>query len=210
MLNVGQTLTASAGDIADFDGFDPATIIYSWQRSADGSSGWSEIATGASYTLADIDAGQYIQVLAEYTDDGGTTEYVTSVVMGPVSRERLFVDIAASGNNDGTGWVDAFTNIQDAVDAAVNRGASASKTMELWVAEGVYKPASANAIVLDLQTGVYLYGGFDGTETSLEDRAGLFASTILSGDYLGDDDPDDLTINKTDNASTVVQALGAI
>ncbi|MCP4494323.1 MAG: hypothetical protein GY820_44540, partial [Gammaproteobacteria bacterium] len=43
-----------------------------------------------------------------------------------------------------------------------------------------------------------------------EDRAGLFASTILSGDYLGDDDPDDLTINKTDNASTVVQALGAI
>ncbi|MCP4486230.1 MAG: hypothetical protein GY820_02760, partial [Gammaproteobacteria bacterium] len=47
-------------------------------------------------------------------------------------------------------------------------------------------------------------------ETSLEDRAGLFASTILSGDYLGDDDPDDLTINKTDNASTVVQALGAI
>ena len=38
-------------------------------------------------------------------------------------------------------------------------------------------------------SGTGLYGGFEGTETSLEERAGLFEQTVLSGDLANNDGP---------------------
>ena len=50
-----------------------------------------------------------------------------------------------------------------------------------------------------------LLGGFDGTESSLGDRAGLFAETVLSGDLLGDDGPDFTGVD--DNSFHVLRAV---
>jgi hypothetical protein len=72
-----QTLTTST-TIADPDGL--GTLSYSWQRSADGTTGWSNItaANTSSYSLTQSDVGFYIRAVASYTDQEGTSESVPS------------------------------------------------------------------------------------------------------------------------------------
>ena len=62
------------------------------------------------------------------------------------------------------------------------------------------------AATFTLKDGVALLGGFDGTETTIGERAGLFEQTVLTGDLLGDDGPN-LT-NRADNSRHVVTAGG--
>jgi Ca2+-binding RTX toxin-like protein len=69
----GQTLTAS-NTIADADGFNPAAVLYQWQRDGDDIQG----ATGGNYLLTATDAGKKITVLAKYIDGDGTAEAVVS------------------------------------------------------------------------------------------------------------------------------------
>ena len=77
---------------------------------------------------------------------------------------QWYVDADATGNNDGTSWVDAFTVIQNAV------GAASSGDM-IWVAEGTYtKPIGGNEAVLTMKDGVVIYGGFKGDEIDLSER----------------------------------------
>jgi hypothetical protein len=99
---------------------------------------------------------------------------------------QLFVDKDATGANDGSSWADAYTDLQTAID-------NASGSSELWIAEGTYTPDSEedSFIITGAIDGVELYGGFDGTETSRDQRAPRQHRTILSGDRKGDDtDPD--------------------
>ena len=77
--------------------------------------------------------------------------------LDPAEYPVRYVDIDATGANDGTCWSDAFTSIQDAIDAAVGGGL-------IWVAEGTYVES------ITLGDGSVLYGGFDGTETILSQR----------------------------------------
>lgn len=92
---VGQTLTASATGISDADGL--GTFSYQWQASADGSSGWANIAanaTASTYTVALAEAGKYVRVAVSYTDGGSTAETVSSAAFGPnkTSQAALVYD----------------------------------------------------------------------------------------------------------------------
>jgi len=53
-----------------------------------------------------------------------------------VNAIRLYVNVAATGNNTGESWVNAFTDLQAAMDCA-----TAGK--EIWVAQGTYLPKDA-------------------------------------------------------------------
>ncbi|MFN4254245.1 MAG: right-handed parallel beta-helix repeat-containing protein [Saprospiraceae bacterium] len=90
---------------------------------------------------------------------------------------RYYVDVDATGANDGTSWEDAFTNLQSAVNIAYAGDV-------IWVAEGTYYPTSDGnqGVYFLLQGGVKIYGGFDGTEDELTDRVLAGNETILSGD----------------------------
>jgi predicted outer membrane repeat protein len=105
------------------------------------------------------------------------------LLAAPASAQVIHVDDTAVGANDGTSWQDAFTDLQSAL-------AVAGPTDVIWVARGTYKPTATldRSATFDITSS--LHGGFDGTETSLADRAGLFDETILSGDLLGNDGPD--------------------
>ncbi len=110
----------------------------------------------------------------------------------------IFVDDDAVGAGDGSSWADAYTTLQAAV-------AGATSDTPLWVAKGTYGPDAANARVADI-TDLSLYGGFLGDEWSLQDRVGYFDETIISGDYLGDDDG---TVNTvSDNVAGVMVIRG--
>lgn len=61
-------------------------------------------------------------------------------VMGSptASQAILYVDIAATGGNDGTSWEDAYTDLQASLEHAA---ASGGVVTEIWVAAGTYRPA---------------------------------------------------------------------
>ncbi len=108
------------------------------------------------------------------------------------THAQIFV--TPDGVGDGSSWTNAYNDIQTAIDAA-------SSGDEIWIKEGTYLPTSSTdrSMSFTLQSGVKLYGGFAGTETSIDQRVlsdidangtidkWEFANpTILSGDLLQD------------------------
>jgi predicted outer membrane repeat protein len=95
--------------------------------------------------------------------------------------------------DDGTSWVDAYDDLQDALaDPNITGGI----VHEIWVTAGVYEPdrgagqtPGERTATFQLLDGVAVYGGFYGDETALEQRDIDANQTLLSGDLLANDDP---------------------
>ena len=84
---VGETLTVDTSGITDADGLNNATFSYQW-IATDGGGAELDIegATGASYTLIDIDAGLKFMVRVTFADDGGNEETLTSEATAVVAK----------------------------------------------------------------------------------------------------------------------------
>ncbi|MCP4438043.1 MAG: T9SS type A sorting domain-containing protein [Aureispira sp.] len=125
---------------------------------------------------------------------------IYSLIFSYSLQAQIYVNLNATGNNDGSSWSDAYTNLQ----AAIN---SAADSSTIWVATGTYYPTESEAgdtTPTDnrikrfyFTKNIQLYGGFSGVETQLNQRNFNINITRLSGD-LG-------TINdNSDNAYCVV------
>ena len=130
------------------------------------------------------------------------------------SQTRRFVKPVASGNGSGSSWQNASDDIQAMIET--------SGTTEVWVAAGTYRPvrpANNRSVVAPLnqnnafvlRANVKVYGGFNGTELTINARAKT-APSILSGDL---DQNDAVTdgISKAvqgNNAYHVVLSLGDV
>ena len=119
-----------------------------------------------------------------------------------IGQARVYVKLVATGNNDGTSWNNAYTDLTDAL-------ANVLPGYQIWVAQGTYYPS----VPVDLDTdgtveareatfyvdknNIEIYGGFRGVETKLAARNPKAFPTILDGDIgvIGDD---------TDNAFHVM------
>ncbi len=85
-----------------------------------------------------------------------------------------YVAPTPQGSGDCSSWANACS-LQRALIIA-NSGD------EIWVKEGTYKPDDYRTDSFRIERNVQLYGGFAGTETSLEQRDWVARPTILSGD----------------------------
>ncbi|MEM8598541.1 MAG: T9SS type A sorting domain-containing protein [Bacteroidota bacterium] len=110
------------------------------------------------------------------------------LVVPATAQSIVYVDADATGNADGSSWTDAYPDLQNALTAA-------SIGSELWVAAGTYRPTNDTdrTASFELRTGVALYGGFDGTETTRDQRDIAANPTVLSGDIGTPDDDADNT-----------------
>lgn len=93
----------------------------------------------------------------------------------------VYVVPGGAGAQTGTSWADAKD-----LQAALRESAGGE---QLWVKIGTYKPTPGadRSATFQIKSGVALYGGFAGTETSLAQRSTDASLTILSGDLLGND-----------------------
>lgn len=100
---------------------------------------------------------------------------------GPTVGPVVFVDASATGAADGASWATAFTDLQDALALARE---NPSVVEEIWVAAATYYPTTGTdrTASFELVSGVALYGGFAGGETSPAQRDWEANETILSGD----------------------------
>lgn len=114
-----------------------------------------------------------------------------------LARAQVFVKLDAHGANNGTSWIDAYTNL----DSAIQKTSSG----QIWVAAGTYKPSlmatNFNFPTFTIAKNISLFGGFSGNEFSLNQRNIANNPTILSGDVgiVGD---------STDNTPRVITITG--
>ena len=124
-----------------------------------------------------------------------------------INAQTIYVNQNATGANNGSSWADAYTNLEAALSQA-------SATKPIWVAAGTYIPSTTNAnprkATFSVINNTKLYGGFNGTETQLEDRNPKINITILSGDLNGDDNGNivDTEATRQDNSYHVISIRG--
>lgn len=118
-----------------------------------------------------------------------------------IQSTAKIIYVKQDGTGDGTSWGSAFGDLQQALQEAVSG-------TEIWVTEGTYLPVRCDLctpqqreISFKIPSGVKLYGGFQGNETSLGQRKWFAHPTKLSGE-IGTED-------ETDNSYTVVYLKNA-
>ncbi|MFA8436944.1 MAG: right-handed parallel beta-helix repeat-containing protein [Marinifilaceae bacterium] len=102
-------------------------------------------------------------------------------------QNRIFVTPSGAGDQSGSSWENAMTDIQTAINQMGKNGG------EIWVAKGTYYPTvqydgnndDLRKRAFTLKKGVQLYGGFAGNENTVKERDLGSNPTILSGN-IGD------------------------
>lgn len=98
----------------------------------------------------------------------GLLALLSSLAWGSAQITVRYVKQGASG--DGSSWAKASGDLQEMIDQS-------QAGDQVWIASGVYKPTQLldakrfRSFAFRLKEGVSLYGGFQGTETTLKERA---------------------------------------
>ena len=110
----------------------------------------------------------------------GDGNAILTVDMGAYETRVRYAAPSAQGSGNCRNWVNACTLTQ-ALSVA-------NSSEQIWVKAGVHKPGSNRSDSFQLKSGVAVYGGFAGNETTLGQRDWQAHPTILSGDIDNNDD----------------------
>lgn len=89
----------------------------------------------------------------------------------------IYVDRYAPGAKTGIDWENAYTDLQDAIERALEGCGS-----EIWIADGVYRPGKTEDNTFGIPDDVEVYGGYAGYgATDPNERDWKKYKTILSG-----------------------------
>ncbi|MDC7221157.1 MAG: right-handed parallel beta-helix repeat-containing protein [Spirochaetales bacterium] len=101
----------------------------------------------------------------------------------------LFVLSGADGS--GKSWQDASGSLQETMDQAGLIYEATGEAVQVWIGEGTYLSGAERADSFILRDGVELYGGFSGSEVSLDQRNLSTNQTVLSGNIGNPDSAED-------------------
>ncbi len=146
--------------------------------------------------LTSIPVDKYLRI-PYLSKRGILLSFLLVALTGVQAQTRHYVNLSATGSNNGQTWQNAFTDLQPAISIA-QTGDS------IWIAQGTYYPTSTTdrTISFEPRSGVRIFGGFSGTETEVSQRDWDANQTILSGDIgtIGD---------STDNTNNIM-AFGEV
>jgi hypothetical protein len=129
-----------------------------------------------------------------------------------IAQKMYYVKPQMVGNGNGSSWANAAQNLQNIINLADSGDM-------IWVAAGKYLPSSfpvncmncvdSQNFAFSLKNGVKIYGGFKGTEQSLNQRDFIHNLTFLGGDLRENDrEPDNVfDVARSDNAFHVVISI---
>ncbi len=126
--------------------------------------GWSGYGDGF-YTLTSVNG---------YSSDQAAVFNIIPSHLGPM-RDTLYV--APDGTGSGSSWDDAYGDLNKAMNLM-----NLCMGGTIWAKAGTYHGESNSDASFKLQSRITLYGGFAGTESSLNQRDLEHNKTILSGD----------------------------
>lgn len=175
----------------EYDGIEENFSPTYWEYSGNAGDGtFDGIATHPFFTAGEHTVGLRVTDIG-YPMMSTYTSFTITV------RDPIYVDEDATGTpHNGSSWNNAYLYLQDAISAAGSGD-------EIWVADGNYTPGTTRESSFQMETGVSIYGGFEGNETSREQRNWNEHETILDGDRA--------TSADTDNCyNVVIGANGAI
>ncbi|MBA4147546.1 MAG: right-handed parallel beta-helix repeat-containing protein [Verrucomicrobia bacterium] len=185
LLSAPQAQVNCAGDSATFFAALAAgeTNVLQWQVSTGGA--FSAVPNdGAHYVLVSNGVSTLTVSNISIAMNGhayrifvAAANYASLPVTLSVSQPTvIYVNAAATGGNNGTSWVAAFTNLQSAL-------AIADQCSEIWVAQGTYPATQAadGSFYFSLKPGLEIYGGFQGNELVRSARNPAFYKSILTG-----------------------------
>jgi Concanavalin A-like lectin/glucanases superfamily/Right handed beta helix region len=139
--------------------------------------------------------------LNNFAKTGDASNFVTGQVK--------YVKKPNFGTINGSSWATSFIDLQVALTAN-----TCNDLFDVYVAKQTYLPSDINNVneSFIIPSGMSIYGGFAGTEKSINQRLmALIHSTnktTLSGDLNGNDTPFNFTINRTDNSNYPVIITG--
>lgn len=132
--------------------------------------------------------GDWVDTLGYYPTEYSNQYGCDSIIVSKVEYQNpciwsggpyVYVNDNATGANTGVGWVNAFTDLQDALYVAGRY----ENVQEIWVAEGTYQPdLSRRDTSFVLKDSIKVFGGFLGTENFKNERTNNAALVKLSGD----------------------------
>ena len=154
----------------------------------------------ASLVTEEDPAAEELAVLR--TEDDSAEIELDGETVSIEQAQTIYVDQAATGENDGTSWANAYTDLQSAI-------ANAEPNDEVWVAAGTYLPTTDDDrdISFSIKEFVQFYGGFAGDETEREQRDVEANETILSGNIGAADDRTDNSYHVVDITSTAATTV---
>lgn len=155
---------------------------YELEYKAEGASDYTSITPGGStYTLTGLAHSTNYELRVRSVC--GAEEYSEWKIVNFTTLvrycERLYVTTA--GTEDGSSWANATNNLANALHVAGQVYQSYGTMPEVWVAEGTYYGDTESASAFEFEGGTKLYGGFAGTESSIEERDIYAHPTILDG-----------------------------
>ena len=201
----GQDVFPLRIDLRDF--FDSSAVSFEVVTNNPAPVVRAQITDPTGVVQIDVVEGVESQVSFEAiaTDGEGNRSTLVFPVSLVAENPRLYVKKDATGSGTGTSWDDAIPALQSAL-------ALAAPNTEIWVASGVYYPdegfdttagdPSETFYTLD---GLLLFGGFTGTEATLEERDLDAAPTVLSGDI--DDNDNNTDQNFIAEDTTAIQGV---
>lgn len=140
-------------------------------------------------------------ILQSFTNGGSSPQQTLTL---PLNHRIWFVNVMATGQNNGDNWVDAFTDLQSAL-------AVAQPGDEIWLAQGKYLPSQMGdrTVFFNVPAEVALYGGFAGGESFFDDRNIADQKATLSGDLSNNDVYDNLPFTGAGDNSLNILRHGA-